>query len=203
MPAWATIGTRVDLRLPPATGPYGLGVVSLHLVDEGRQDPWWSEPHARELMVDVWYPARRLGHHRFAPWMPSPELARFVPKLEDFLKDSPDTPPGEEPIGRDVDLDCVRFPVTQALLNAPVDASEHRYPVVLFSPGFAADRQMGAALMADLASHGYVVVAIGHTYDANEIAFPDGRRGHGPNDGERSSNRCRHQPRWQLLPRRR
>jgi pimeloyl-ACP methyl ester carboxylesterase len=34
---------------------------------------------------------------------------------------------------------------------------------------------MGAALVSDLASHGYVVVAIGHTYDAEAIAFPDGR----------------------------
>src|SRR5687767_3711438 len=72
--------TQIRLRLPRPTGPHGIGRVSLHLVDPTRQDPWWSEPHPRELMIDMWYPARRSRSHRFAPWMSPGALAYFVPE---------------------------------------------------------------------------------------------------------------------------
>ena len=45
--------------LPPPTGNPHIGVVPLHLVDRSRPDPWVSSQPVRELMVSVWYPARR------------------------------------------------------------------------------------------------------------------------------------------------
>jgi hypothetical protein len=45
--------------LPPPTGNLHMGVVPLHLVDRSRPDPWVSSQPVRELMVSVWYPARR------------------------------------------------------------------------------------------------------------------------------------------------
>jgi len=47
--------------------------------------------------------------------------------------------------------------------------------LVLFSPGYGEDRALGTDLTEDLASQGYVVAAIDHTYDATEIAFPKDR----------------------------
>src|SRR5205814_5780706 len=49
------------------------------------------------------------------------------------------------------------------------------WPVVLFSPGFGVERELYAGRVEDLASHGYVVVAIDHTHDASIVEFPDGR----------------------------
>ena len=48
------------------------------------------------------------------------------------------------------------------------------WPVVLFSTGYGIERQLYTGLVEDLASHGYVVVAIDHPHDANIVAFPDG-----------------------------
>ena len=48
------------------------------------------------------------------------------------------------------------------------------WPVVLFSTGYGLERQLYTGLVEDLASHGYVVVAIDHPHDANIVAFPDG-----------------------------
>ena len=48
------------------------------------------------------------------------------------------------------------------------------WPVVLFSPGFGIGRELYTGLVEDLASHGYVVVAIDHPHDANIVQFPDG-----------------------------
>ena len=62
---------------------------------------------------------------------------------------------------------------THAHLNAPPAVGRH--PVVLYSPGLGDPRTLGTTLTEDLASRGYVVVTIDHTYDASEVEFPGGR----------------------------
>jgi dienelactone hydrolase len=61
-------------------------------------------------------------------------------------------------------------------VHARLDARARRarLPVVLFSPGFGTPRVLYQALAEDLASHGYLVVAVDHTGEA-PIEFPDGR----------------------------
>jgi dienelactone hydrolase len=49
-----------------------------------------------------------------------------------------------------------------------------RLPTVLFSPGFGTPRVIYQALAEDLASHGYLVVAVDHTGEA-PVELPDGR----------------------------
>jgi hypothetical protein len=46
---------------------------------------------------------------------------------------------------------------------------------VVLSPGFTHPRSTLTALAEDLASHGYVVAGIDHTYESHATAFPDGR----------------------------
>jgi len=45
----------------------------------------------------------------------------------------------------------------------------------VLSPGFTNSRSTLTALAEDLASHGYVVAGIDHTYESHGTAFPDGR----------------------------
>jgi predicted dienelactone hydrolase len=52
-------------------------------------------------------------------------------------------------------------------------ARRGRLPVVLFSPGLGASRVIYQALAEDLASHGYLVLAVDHTGEA-PVEFPDG-----------------------------
>src|SRR6476646_138342 len=65
------------------------------------------------------------------------------------------------------------------MLDASADTAPLKrrggWPVVLFSPGFGAERELYAGLIEDLASHGYIVVAIDHPHDAGIVEFPDGR----------------------------
>src|SRR5437867_7324904 len=64
----------VPLTLPPTTGPYPVGTVSLHLVDRSRPDPVAGPGHYRELMASVWYPARDVGRYPLTRWMPAAPL---------------------------------------------------------------------------------------------------------------------------------
>src|SRR5947199_366961 len=63
--------------------------------------------------------------------------------------------------------------------NAAVDATpaghQRSLPLVVLSPGFTSPRSTLTALAEDLASHGYVVAGIDHTYESYATAFPDGR----------------------------
>ena len=145
-----------QLTLPPPTGPDRIGTVDLHLVDPSRTDPFVPGHPVRELMVQVWYPARDTAHHPAAPWLD----AGAVPHFEQSLG----LPSG-----------VFTFPVTDGHIDAPVAKAEHARPVVLYSPGLGADRAVGTTLVEDLVSHGYIVVAIDHTHDASEVEFPGGR----------------------------
>ena len=47
--------------------------------------------------------------------------------------------------------------------------------MVLFSPGLAGVRSQNTAWAQELASHGYVVVALDHPYDSAAVVLADGR----------------------------
>ncbi|WP_240809378.1 hypothetical protein [Microbispora catharanthi] len=64
---------------------------------------------------------------------------------------------------------------THARLDAPVRPRAGGYPVVLYSPGYMVPRSLGTLAAEDLASRGYVVVTVDHTYEASAVEFPRGR----------------------------
>jgi predicted dienelactone hydrolase len=142
--------------LPAPTGPDSLGTVSLHLVDTTRADPWAPARPAREIMVQIWYPARHTRGHPAAPWLSPGAVAHF-----------------SEVLG--FPADRVRDTRTHGRQGAPVDRVAGGRPVVLYSPGLLAGRGTSTALAEELAGHGYIVVTIDHTYDSGEVEFPDGR----------------------------
>ena len=153
-PAASSRGT-LQLTLPAPTGPDRVGVVSLHLVDRSRRDPWIASHPVRQLMISIWYPARDTAQYPAAPWLPAAAAAHFLRTLH--------IPPT-----------LVRLPVTHGHMGAPADPRAGCLPVVLFSPGSRMDRSSDTALVEDLASHGYAVVTIDHTHDAGEVEFPSG-----------------------------
>jgi hypothetical protein len=126
----------------------------LHLVDRSRPDPVRGPGHHRELMASVWYPARDLTHHPRWPWLGAEPMR--------LLLESADFPP-----------DVATAPITAARLGAPVRRAG-RLPVVVFSHGAHDHRADNTIIVQELASHGYVVVTVDHTYDAFS-QFPDGR----------------------------
>ncbi|MBB2743029.1 UNVERIFIED_ORG: putative dienelactone hydrolase [Microbispora rosea subsp. rosea] len=154
-PASARIGIP---RLPEPTGPRPVGTTSLHLKDNSRVDPWVPGVKARELMVSLWYPAKSRKGKR-APYMTAKES-------ELILK-------GGEITG--VPYDALSRTRTNALSDAEPAGREHSLPLVVLSPGFTEPRSSLTALAEELASRGYVVAGIDHTYESLATTFPDGR----------------------------
>ncbi|WP_414937344.1 alpha/beta hydrolase family protein [Amycolatopsis sp. cmx-11-51] len=153
----AASATSVPLSLTAPTGPYAVGSTDLHLVDHSRQDPWVPGVR-RELMVTVRYPALPSGKPK-APYM-APGVGKVVAE-GDAAK-----------LGMDASRIDYRFP-THSRLGAPAVGGKR--PVVLYSPGGTLSRSHGTTLQEQLASEGYVVVAIDHTHEAEAVEFPGGR----------------------------
>ena len=143
--------------LPRPTGPYAVGRDVLHLVDESRPDPWVPEVDVRQLMVSMYYPAQHATGDS-APYMTAEE-ARLL--LQSKVPGS--TVPVETISG------LRTFSYTGA---RPVPG---RYPLVVLSPGLSLPRATLSSLAEDLASHGYVVALVDHTYESTGTTFPDGQ----------------------------
>jgi predicted dienelactone hydrolase len=107
-------------------------------------------------MVSLWYPARRAQHYPIAPLLSPGAAAQF--------KDDYGLP-----------QDAVVLPTPHGHDGAPVDRSDGRLPVVLYSHGFNSVRSFNTLVVEELASRGYIVVTIDHTHEAAEVEFPDGR----------------------------
>jgi hypothetical protein len=144
--------------LPEPTGPCPVGTTSLWLTDTSRPDPWVAGVNARELMVSLWYPATPSDGRR----------ARYMTPAESELQL---TGRGITGVPQDA-LSTVR---TNAVSDATPAGRQRSLPLVVLSPGFTNPRSTLTALAEDLASHGYVVAGIDHTYESDATAFPDGR----------------------------
>jgi hypothetical protein len=61
----------------------------------------------------------------------------------------------------------------RSALNVDVSKIQPSYPVVIFSPGLSIPAQFYAATLEEIASHGWIVVAISHPYISGYVELPE------------------------------
>ncbi|MDG6103977.1 hydrolase [Dactylosporangium aurantiacum] len=143
-------------HLPEPTGPRPVGSTSLYLEDLARPDPWVPAARTRQLMVSLWYPAKT-KHGPRVPYL-TPTESELV------LQGTVGAP-----------SDVLSTTRTNAIRDAAPAAGGRALPLVVLSPGFTWPRSSLSALAEELASWGYAVVGIDHTYETFATTFPDGR----------------------------
>jgi dienelactone hydrolase len=146
------------LRLPEPTGPSPVGIASRWLTDHSRPDPWAAGAAARELMVSLWYPAAK------SDGPPAPYMTPAESELQLVGREITHIPP-----------EALSTVQTNVVSNAAPAGRQRSLPLVVLSPGYTDSRSTLTAVAEDLASHGYVVAGIDHTYESRATAFPDGR----------------------------
>ncbi|MFT7611416.1 MAG: dienelactone hydrolase [Parvicellaceae bacterium] len=76
----------------------------------------------------------------------------------------------DSPYGKKIKyIHCINKPIKPAIIN-------EKYPVVILSPGFGGSYLMNLTLAEELASHGYYVINVGHTFFNSTPTFPDGKK---------------------------
>lgn len=161
---WAVAATLPAIfpvpRLAPPGGRFVVGTTTAYLQDATREEVYTpAADDRREIMVQVWYPATGAGDSERARYLDAldvagPAVARRV-DLPSFVLDH---------------LDLIE---THAYVDAP--AADGFFPLLIFSHGLRSLRTQSARLMEELASHGYVVVGIDHTYGNVLTVFPEER----------------------------
>ncbi|HEX6148093.1 MAG TPA: hypothetical protein VF083_15060 [Acidimicrobiia bacterium] len=145
-------------ELPVPTGPEPIGTVTVALIDREREEIYGPRPgQGRRLVAQVWYPALP-NDIEPAPWSEDWDiLAPGISELMGF--------PGWF-------LDHTRYTLSHSAPSAPI--APGAFPVVIYSHGWAGFRSMAVNQIESLASNGFIVVAIDHTYAAVTTRFPDG-----------------------------
>lgn len=137
---------------PALTGPYKVGVVTFHTEDVSRKETFVDAGN-RQLTLHVWYPADANGACR-----PAEYLAGKMPFLRQaFGVQYPKLSPFANCLLKDMH--------THACRDVELSHEQERYPVIIFSHGLLGFPSDGyTTIMEELASQGFIVVGIDHTY---------------------------------------
>src|SRR5581483_10431527 len=147
-------------NVPRASGAYQVGTTIYTLTDESRAEIYSGQDEARRFKIQIWYPSKPRPSDKPAPWIARADI--FSPAISDLLK----LPP--------FFLDHLALVQTPALQDAPIAPSSTQYPLIVFSHGWKGFAAQNTVQAIQLASHGYVVVALQHTYGAVTTVFDDG-----------------------------
>ncbi|MFD0695354.1 alpha/beta hydrolase family protein [Paenibacillus sp. GCM10027628] len=149
-------------KIDSPSGPYSVGTVTYHWIDASREETMTDTPDdRRELLVQLWYPAQnKLGDSK----------ALYIPEYRQL----------GQVLQQDYNIPAfmthyLRLVQTNAYANAPLSAEQAAYPLIVFSHGLPGARFTSTTQMEELASHGYLVAAIQHSYFAMTTIFPDQR----------------------------
>jgi len=143
--------------LPEPTGSYSVGTEMVQ-VETQLDELFTEDPNdKRELMLKVWYPSEAdvssLEGEKYAA---DASRAGFATKYG-------------LPAGALNYLDHVE---TYAYSGIP--ASDKAFPILIFSHGYGSRAHGYYALLSEMASQGYVIVNMNHTYESLGVTLPDG-----------------------------
>lgn len=146
--------------LPEPTGAHIVGTRYAYLTDSQRNDPFRSDKVIkRELAIRVFYPAQPDESKPFSAYFHG--SSRLLEAMASFYG---------MPSFAFSHLRLVRSHSKENL--KALDLGE-KFPVVLFSHGAGASLETEVSLCEDLASQGYVVLAVDHLYASAATEFPD------------------------------
>lgn len=132
-------------------GHYEVGTLALNLERDYSDE-------SRELRLQIWYPSDDTG--QVVPWMMDGAKATEALANNFGL-------PG-------IFTGHLNEVNTSSCLEVPISKQEDRYPVIVMSHGWASFRNIHLNFAERLASEGYIVVGIDHTYAALMTRLSDG-----------------------------
>ena len=166
--AWFLISAFIPWAVPVFTmpapeGDFSIGSETFHWVDSSRLE-WFTDENdndVREIMVQAWYPSENsdsIGTNSYMDFMNlrSKTLAS-AGKIPAFLPSH---------------LNMIS---TNTRSDVACSDKLEKYPVLIFSHGITGSRHLHQILFEHLASKGYIVFALDHSFDANLTIFPDGK----------------------------
>ena len=149
--------------MPKLTGNYAVGRTFVLWTDSSRQEnPALGAGPPRHIPAYIYYPALR-----------GTKIANYYPRLS-AVKTPSNIAALASQFGdawKLVQADTIE---THSFEDAPLSKGKETFPILFFSPGMGLPVSSYSAQLENLASHGYVVVALEHPYDTALVVLPDG-----------------------------
>ena len=147
-------------NLPAPIGPYSVGTKIMTWEDSARKEWFTDNPDDyRKIVIQAWYPAIDVFG----------EPSLYFDKWRERIG-----PISEQINVSKMLITSIKDVRSNSYLNAKLYASDKKLPLIIFSHGLGGMRMQNTIQMEELASHGFVVLALDHPYDANITIFNDG-----------------------------
>ena len=162
-PSPSTTAITPDVLIPQPPGPYTLGCQTRELIDRSRLDTLGPSPHDRIVVFSIFYPSGLApAENSEPPRFTSPYLHPLTAELWD------------KGWGEVLGLTEKTFGRVSTPCHTEGPWLDGKWPVILLSTGYGVPRMMYTVLAQALASQGYAVVAMDHTYDAMVVELSNG-----------------------------
>jgi hypothetical protein len=153
-------------KLPQPTGKYKVGTQVVQLKDNNRNELFTKNKNdKRELVTQIWYPISNTNTQKTKYLFPQDkkifnnykeELSKGL-KIPSFI------------------FDYWKFIKTNSYEGVSISNNEKKYPLVIISHGFNVMKEFHSTQAENLASNGFIVIAIDHTFCSLITTFPDSK----------------------------
>lgn len=156
--AWILPIVLPVFSLPEPRGSYNVGTEMVY-VKTDREEKITEDPDdSRELLYKIWYPSNAdISDFKSERYVDRGSRAGFATKY------------GLPPSALNY-LDHVK-----TYVYPEIPAAKEKFPVLIFSHGYSSKATGYYSLLTELASQGYVIINMNHTYESLGVTFPDGR----------------------------
>jgi pimeloyl-ACP methyl ester carboxylesterase len=146
--------------IPTPNGEYEIGTESFIIEDENRLELYSeNENEYRKIKIQFWYPAETTEGYEQVPWLEDgKDVSRALSKSFGFPS---------------FFLDHTADIMSNSYIEAPISKDLDRYPVIIISHGWTGFRNIHTDYAEELASQGYIVIGIDHTYGSVATVFSD------------------------------
>ena len=143
------------------TGEFAIGTKRFQIIDSTRKS-WYLDGYDgyRTLMLQVWYPSDVNVYDIRSSYIDNEKAFTYTLKNQGYGVPSMLT----DQIGS---IKCNSWDSSKPLKN-------NKFPIVIFSHGHGGLRTQNTNQVEELVSHGFIVMAVDHTYDAGFVEFLNG-----------------------------
>ncbi|MBN2797362.1 MAG: hypothetical protein JXR88_18270 [Clostridia bacterium] len=157
-----SIAATVLLPIPKMDyhlGPYKVGTTLMNLEDLNRSEIYGPQEGNREIRLQIWYPMKNPGREKALWLVDGKEVLSAMAKsyhMKGFM------------------FNHLLEVESNSYINGQILQSDQGYPVIMMSHGWSSSRIFHLNYGEVLASNGYIVIGIDHTYGALATRLKDG-----------------------------
>jgi len=147
--------------LPEVNGEYQVGTMSYDLTDVNRYEIYNNaENESRKIRIQIYYPVDDTNDEQVVMWHEDNAIPRSMITFWTGIS---------APL-----LDYSTQIETNSYENVLLSDNQEQYPVIIISHGWMGTRSLHTHHAEMLASNGYIVICIDHTYGSMATVFEDG-----------------------------